>query len=192
MGKKNLEVLLTENVVKLGDMGDVVAVKAGYARNCLLPQGLAIMADAATKRQVDVLREQAAKHETEREKQATVIKAKLHGYRISIAAKVAHDDVLFGSVGTRDVVRALEQGGFVVDPRQVHMHENLKRVGEYEVTVQLHRSVEAVIKVAVLNADPQGSTMDEALAEQPKAQDQGKAKAKATATAKDENEEGQR
>lgn len=165
---KTIEVLLTKPVLKLGSMGDIVAVKPGYARNYLLPQGLAMAASGAAKRQVEVLQEQARKLAMEQEGQAAALKKELDGVAIQIAAKVAHDDVLFGSVGIRDIVKSLSASGMNVDQRQVHLHESFKKLGKYEVLVKLHSNVEATITVEVVNDNPDGPGLDEALAAQTK------------------------
>jgi len=160
-----IEVLLVDDVLKLGNMGDIVRVKSGYARNCLLPQGRAILASAAAKRQVEVLQAKAAANETNRAVKAQALKKELDGFSVQIAAKVAHDRHLFGSVGIRDIVRALSAGGFDIDQRQVHLHENFKELGTYEVLIKLHTEVEATITVEVVDADPQGKALDEVLEE---------------------------
>ncbi|MDA3962112.1 MAG: 50S ribosomal protein L9 [Planctomycetota bacterium] len=160
---KTIDVLLTKPVMKLGTMGEVVSVKAGYARNYLLPQGFAILADGAAKRQIEVLQQQAKQLAQKHEAQAAVLKKELDGISLQIAAKVAHDNVLFGSVGIRDIVKALAANDVKVDPRQVHLHENFKNLGSYEVTVRLHSNVEATIKVQVVNDNPDGVGLDEAL-----------------------------
>ena len=169
---KTVEVLLTRPVLKLGSMGDIVAVKPGYARNYLLPQGLAIPASGAAKRQVEVLQEQARQLEMEQEGKAAVLKKELDGMSIQIAAKVAHDDVLFGSVGIRDIVKALAGNGVELDPRQVHLHESFKKTGRYQVLIKLHANVDSTITVEVVNDNPEGPGLDETLADQNQDQDQ--------------------
>ena len=166
---KTIEVLLTKPVLKLGSMGDIVAVKPGYARNYLLHQGLAVPASGAAKRQVEVLREKARQLEMENEGRAAVLKKELDGISVQIAAKVAHDNVLFGSVGIRDIVRSLESNGVQIDPRQVHLHESFKNLGKYEVLIKLHANVESTITVEVVNDNPDGPGLDETLADEAKA-----------------------
>jgi len=165
MGKKNIDVLLTSDVLKLGNMGDIVAVKAGYARNYLLPEGLAVPAGSAAKRQVEGLRARAQEVDAERGKQASTLKQRLDGTTVRVAARVAHDDMLFGSVGVRDIVDALAEKDIAVDPRQVHLHQSFKHLGRYEVTIALHRDVEATITLEVVNADPNAPSLDEVLEE---------------------------
>jgi large subunit ribosomal protein L9 len=161
---KNVEILLTEDVLKLGTMGDIVSVKAGYARNHLLPYGKAIPASSAAKRQIEVLRERAAKNAAEQEGRALAAKKTLEGLTVEIAAKVSHDRHLFGSVGTLEIVAAMADKGHKLDPRQVHLHENFKELGSYTVLLKLFRTVDVNITVNVVDADPQGQSMDEVLA----------------------------
>jgi len=112
-----------------------------------------------------VLRERAAAAEEEAGGRAAQLKKKVDGLALDIPAKVSHDDHLFGSVGTRDIVNALAEKGFELDPRQVHLHENFKRLGRYEVVLGLHRDVHAQIAVNVVDVDPQGRDLDEVIAE---------------------------
>ena len=161
---KQIEVLLQNDVLKLGHMGDVVKVKPGYARNYLLPHGLAILANGAAKRQIEVLRQRAAVANEERAKEARTIKQKLDGKVVKVLAKVAHDNVLFGSVGIRDILKALLADGIQLDPRQVHLHENFKQLGRYQVEIGLHDQVSSQITLEVGNEDPNGMSLDEVLA----------------------------
>jgi large subunit ribosomal protein L9 len=158
------EILLVQDVLKLGNMGDVVRVSPGYARNYLFPYGLAIPADGAAKRQIDVLREKAAKSEVERETKANVLKKTMEGMSIQIASRVAHADELFGSIGTKDIVNALAKSGVSVDGKQVHLHDKIRKLGRYQIEVRLHRNVEVIINLEVVNSDPNAPSLDETLA----------------------------
>ncbi len=160
-----IEVLLTDNVLKLGAMGDIVRVKAGFARNYLMPQGKAILASRAAKRQIEVLQQRALEADRESREAAQATKRELDGLSIQIAARVAHDRHLFGSVGIRDIVAKLADGGITIDPRQVHLHESFKELGRYEVLLKLHSDVEATIVVEIVNADPNAGDMDDVIAE---------------------------
>ena len=151
---RTIEVLLKDNIFKLGSMGDIVTVKPGYARNYLLPQGLAVLANTAAKRQIEKLRERAAEVEAADRASAESLQKQLSGLSIEISARVAHDDVLFGSVGTRDIAAAVNANGFDVSANQVHLHESLKSLGTYNVFIGLHKGVEASISVSVINANP--------------------------------------
>lgn len=161
---RRTEVLLVKDVLKLGNMGDIVRVAPGYARNYLFPYGLAVLADQATKRQIEVLREKAARHESEREAQARALAARLEGATVQIAQRVSHDDELFGSVGTREIVQALAKLGVQVDSKQVHLHDRIRRLGRYPVEVSLHKSVAVTVTVEVVNSDPNAPSLAETLA----------------------------
>lgn len=162
---KNIEILLTRNVFKLGNMGDIVSVRPGYARNFLIPSGAAILANQAAKRQVEILRERAAKINAAEQSEAESLKRQLDGVSVQIAANVSHDKELFGSVGVRDIVEALERSGFTVDTKQVNLHENFKQLGVYAVEIQLHDEVRAQVSVEIVNSNPEGPGLDETLAE---------------------------
>ena len=161
---KNVDVLLKEDVLKLGSMGDIVSVRPGYARNFLIPYGHAIPASQAAKRQIELLREQAQKRQAELEGQALSQKKKIDGLSVQIAAKVSTGTALFGSVGTREIVAALAKSGYNIDPKQVHLHESFKSLGKYSVVIRLFKEVDATIEVEVVDADPQGTTMEEVIA----------------------------
>ncbi len=158
------EILLVKDVLKLGNMGDVVRVSPGYARNYLFPYGLAIAADGAAKRQIDVLREKAAKSEVEREAKANTLKKTMEGLSIQIAARVSHADELFGSIGTKELVAALAKSGFEVDGKQLHLHDKLKKLGKYQIEVRLHKNVAVNVTLEIVNSDPNAPAMSEALA----------------------------
>ena len=161
---KRKEVLLVQDVLKLGNMGDIVRVSPGYARNYLFPYAMAIPAGAAAKRQIEVLREKAAKSETEREAKALGLKKGMEGMTIQLAARVAHDTELFGSIGTREIVAALAKSGIEIDPKQVNLHDKLKRLGVYNVEIRLHKSVPVTIRLEIINIDPNAPALSETLA----------------------------
>ncbi len=162
---RNIEVLLTKNVLKLGSMGDLVNVKPGYARNYLFPSGSAIPANAAAKRQIEILRERAAVQSAQQKEQAEVVKKQLDGMSIQIEANVSHDDQLFGSVGIRDIVSALATSGVTIDQKQVHLHESIRQLGTYSIKIELVKDVIATISLEVVNKDPEAAGLDEVLAE---------------------------
>lgn len=158
------EVLLVKDVLKLGNMGDLVRVSPGYARNYLFPYGFAIAADGAAKRQIDVLREKAAKSDAEREQKAIALKKTIEGMTVQIAARVSHDDELFGSIGTKDLVAALAKSGVEVDGKQVHLHEKLKKLGKHQIELKLHRNVSVAVTLEIVNSDPNAPSLAEAMA----------------------------
>ncbi|MBA3698885.1 MAG: 50S ribosomal protein L9 [Planctomycetes bacterium] len=158
------DVLLVQDVLKLGNMGDVVRVSPGYARNYLFPYALAIPSDAAHKRQIDVLREKAAKSEAEREVKARAQAKTMQGVSIQIAARVSHGNELFGSIGTKELVAALAKSGVEVDGKQIHLHDKLKKLGKYQIDVRLHKNVAVEVTLEIVNSDPNAPTMTETLA----------------------------
>jgi large subunit ribosomal protein L9 len=187
---KRQEVLLVQDVLKLGNMGDLVRVPPGYARNYLYPYGMAIPAGAAHKRQIEVLREKAAKSEAEREAKAKGMSARMQGLVVQVAARVAHDDELFGSIGTREIVAALSAKGIVVDGKQVHLTDKLRKIGRFPIEVRLHKNVPVTITVEVVNSDPNALSLDETLAAVAAKREAEKAARKAAKTAPKEGEEG--
>ena len=163
MAKKH-EILLVEEVLKLGSMGDVVKVSPGYARNYLFTHALAIPASGAAKRQIEVLREKAAKSDADREGKALGLKKSMEGTTIQVAARVAHDIELFGSIGTKEIVNALAKAGVEVDPKQVHLTDKINRLGVYSIEVRLHKKVAVTVKLEVVNSDPNALSLAETLA----------------------------
>ena len=158
------DVLLVQDVLKLGNMGDVVRVSPGYARNYLFPFALAIPSDSAHKRQIDVLREKAAKSEAEREVKARAQAKTMQGVSIQIAARVSHDHELFGSIGTKEIVAALSKSGVEVDGKQIHLHDKLKKLGKYQIDVRLHKNVAVEVTLEIINSDPNAPTLAETMA----------------------------
>ncbi len=183
---KRTEVLLVQDVLKLGNMGDIVRVPPGYARNYLYPYAMAIPASGAAKRQIEVLREKAAKSEAEREAKANVQKKTVDGMTIQIAARVAHETELFGSIGAKEIVAALAAKGVKLDTKQVHVHDKFRRLGRYAVEVRLHKNVPATINVEVVNSDPNAPSLDETLAQVAKEREAKAAAAKAKSEGKGE------
>jgi large subunit ribosomal protein L9 len=129
MAKKQ-EVLLIQDVLKVGNMGDIVKVAPGFARNYLFPYAAAVPASQAHKRQVEVLRERAAKNESEREAKARVLLKSFTGLVVQIGAKLAHDDELFGSVGAKEIATAISAKLKIdIDQKQIHLHDRFRRIG---------------------------------------------------------------
>jgi large subunit ribosomal protein L9 len=163
MAKKQ-DVLLVKDVLKLGNMGDVVKVAPGYARNFLYPERLGIPASQSQKRQVEVLRERATKNEADREVKALALKKSVDGMTVQLSARVAHDIELFGSIGTKEIVAALAKKGIEVDSKQVHLTDKIRKLGVYPIEVRLHKSVAAEIKIEIINSDPNAPTLEETMA----------------------------
>jgi large subunit ribosomal protein L9 len=144
-----MEVILREHVENLGRRGDVVKVAEGYARNFLLPRKLALAVTEANKRQIERERKMAEVRELEEKTQAEAFASRLAGLEIAIARRVGENDTLYGSVTSADIVQALEKQGVAIDKRKVQLAEPIKQLGEFTVSVKVHREVTAQLKVAV-------------------------------------------
>ncbi len=146
-----MEIILMEKVVNLGNLGDVVKVKDGYARNFLIPQGKAKRATKANMEAFAARKAELEKVAAEKLAAAQARAEKLSGFELTIAQKAGVDGRLFGSVTNVDIAEALQAQGFDVARSEVRMPEGpFKAVGEYELTLALHSDVETQIKVSVV------------------------------------------
>ena len=145
-----MEVILREHVDNLGRRGEVVKVADGYARNYLLPRKLALLATEGNKQQIERERAKFEAREQEEKKGADTLAARMTGIELEIARKVGETEVLFGSVTSSDVADALIAKGFEVDRRKLNLPEPIKKLGEYDVPLRLHRDVTVPIKVKVV------------------------------------------
>ena len=146
-----MEVILLEKIANLGELGQVVKVKDGYARNFLIPQGKAKRATDANLKEFEARREELERAQNEQLAKAKERGAKLDGLTVQITQKAGPDGRLFGSVTNYDIVEALQKQGHEVERSQVRMPQGpLKQVGEFPIEVSLHTDVEVTIKVAVL------------------------------------------
>jgi large subunit ribosomal protein L9 len=144
-----MEVVLLERVAKLGQMGEVVNVKQGYARNYLLPQGKALRATAANLKRFETDRAQLEARNLELRKEAEAVAAKLDGKSFVVIRSASDGGALYGSVTTRDVADAATAGGFTLERRQVELNAPIKELGLHKVLVALHPEVAATIMVNV-------------------------------------------
>ncbi len=146
-----MQVILMEKVANLGNLGDVVRVKDGFARNFLLPQGKAKRATEANIAAFEVQRAALEKAQAEALARAQERGAKLDGLTLQIAQKAGVDGRLFGSVTNYDIVEALKAQGHEVERAMVRMPEGpLKQVGDYEIQIQLHTDLVVTVKISVL------------------------------------------
>jgi large subunit ribosomal protein L9 len=145
----HMEVLLCDDVDNLGHRGQVVKVRAGYGRNYLLPQGLALEATAGNKRMIDEQRRILAKREKREKETAQGQADSLNGFEIHFNRRVGEHGVLYGSVTALDIVDALKEKGFQVERRRVALREPIKSIGEYQISIKLHREVSPLVKVVV-------------------------------------------
>jgi large subunit ribosomal protein L9 len=146
-----MQVILLEKVTNLGDLGDVVKVKDGFARNFLIPQGKAKRATEANLKAFEARRTELEKAQAEQLAKARERGAKLEGLTLQIVQKAGPDGHLFGSVTNFDIVELLEKQGHEVERSQVRMPVGpLKQVGEFPIQLQLHTDVIVTVNVAVL------------------------------------------
>ncbi len=144
-----MEVILREDVEKLGNRGQVVKVAAGYARNFLLPKRLAVAATESNKKIVEQERQAHLRREAKLKGEAEDLGKLLTGVSVTITQKAGENDQLFGSVTAKDVTDALAARNFTIDRRKVQLDEPIKQLGEYKVPVRLHKDVTAEVTVVV-------------------------------------------
>lgn len=144
-----MQIILQEDVDKLGTRGEVVNVAPGYARNFLLPRKLAIEATPGAMKQLERIRGSLAK-KTATERDAAQKQAELLGaVTVRFARKAGENDQLFGSVTSADVADALKVQGFGLDKRQIQLTDPIKVLGEYQVTAKIYQEISAAVKVIV-------------------------------------------
>jgi len=145
-----MEVILREHVDNLGRRGDLVKVADGYARNYLLPRKLALLATDGNKKVIEREKVKFDVQEAEEQKVAQALADRLATVEIEIARKVGETDALFGSVTNADIAEALAAKGFDIDRRKIQLYEPIKKIGEVEVPIKLHRDVVVTLKVKVV------------------------------------------
>ena len=144
-----MDVILLERVAKLGQMGETVKVRSGYARNFLLPRGKALRATEANKKHFDTQRAQLEARNLERRKEAETVGEKLNGQSFIILRQSGETGVLYGSVSTRDLAEIMTQNGFTVDRNQIALNQPIKTIGLHNVPVALHPEVEVHVTINV-------------------------------------------
>ena len=146
-----MEVILLEKIANLGNLGDKVAVKAGYARNFLLPFGKATPATADNVAAFEARRAELEKIAAEKKAEAEARADKLADLTVTIAANAGEEGKLFGSIGTRDIADAVTAAGVAIEKSEVRLPDGaLRNVGEFDVVVQLHTDVETTVKLVVV------------------------------------------
>jgi large subunit ribosomal protein L9 len=144
-----MQVVLLERVAKLGQMGEVVQVRDGYARNFLLPQGKALRATGANLKRFETERAQLEARNLELKKEAEMVAGKLDGRSFVVIRSASDGGALYGSVTTRDVAEAATAGGFSLDRRQVTLDQPIKELGLHPISIALHPEVTATISINV-------------------------------------------
>jgi large subunit ribosomal protein L9 len=148
-----MEVILREEIEKLGRRGDVVKVAAGYARNFLLPKRLAVAANESNKKIVEQEKQAYLRRESKEIGDANDLAKMMGSVEVTITQKAGENDQLFGSVTAQDIVAALEKAGYTIDRKKVNLAEPIKALGDYKVTVKLHREVAVELPVHVIKEE---------------------------------------
>jgi large subunit ribosomal protein L9 len=148
-----MDVILREDIDKLGARGELVKVAPGYARNFLLPNKMAVAATASNKKIVEQERQAHLRREAKVEGEAKDLGKMLGAVAITISQKAGENDQLFGSVTSKDIAEALEKQGYTIERRKIVLDEPIKTLGEFKVPVRLHREVTAEITVHVVKED---------------------------------------
>ena len=144
-----MEVILREDIAKLGARGEVVKVANGYARNFLLPKRLAVLANDSNRKIVEQERHAHLRRDAKLKGEAEELAKLVTGVSVTIAQKAGENDQLFGSVTSKDIAEALEKQNYTIDRRKIQLADPIKQIGEYKVPVRLHRDVTIEIPVVV-------------------------------------------
>ncbi len=145
----NTTILLREDIEALGGRGEIVKVKAGYARNYLLPQGLASLATKGNVKQIELERTALLKRAAEERSTAEAQKEQMSTIALAFERKAGDGGTLFGSVTSMDIAEALQAKGYEIDRRKINLRDAIKETGEYTVKVKLHREVTLEIPVTI-------------------------------------------
>jgi large subunit ribosomal protein L9 len=152
-----MQIILLERVPKLGQMGDVVNVRPGYARNFLIPQGKALRATKAAIGDFDKRRSQLEARNLERKQEAQQLAAKIDGQTAVVLRQASETSHLYGSVNARDIATAVTEAGISLDKQQIRLEEPLKMLGLHKVTVALHPEVEVTVTVNVARSQEEAN-----------------------------------
>jgi large subunit ribosomal protein L9 len=148
-----MELILREDIDKLGQRGQLVKVTSGYARNYLLPRKLAVAANESNKKIVEQERQAHLRRETKVVGEAQELAKLMSAVDVTIAQKAGENDQLFGSVTAGDIVVALEKLGYTIDRKKVQLDDPIKTLGDFKVTVKLHRGVSLELPVHVVREE---------------------------------------
>ncbi len=148
-----MEVILKEDVAKLGARGEVVNVAEGYGRNYLLPKKLAVQATKANKAVIEQMKASSVRKVAKEKGDAELLAKQFDGVSLQFTRKAGEHDALFGSVTSADIAHELEARGFQIDRRKIELDQPLKALGEFNVPLKLHKEVTVQIKVAVVKQE---------------------------------------
>lgn len=144
-----MEIILKQDVEKLGHKNDIVSVRPGYANNCLIPQGYATLATPSAKKVLAENLRQTAHKETKLRDDASAIAAKLEAIELSISARASEGGKIFGSVSSAQIAEALEAKGFAIDKKSISC-DTIKEVGSFEASVKLYKDIKATVKFTIV------------------------------------------
>lgn len=144
-----MQIILQEDVDKLGNRGEVVTVAEGYARNFLLPRKMALEATTGNMKRLEKMRSAFAKKESVERGDAQTLAGLLADVSLELTRKSGENDQLFGSVTNADISEALAAKGFTIDKKKIALAEPIKTIGDFEIPVRLHREINATVKLAV-------------------------------------------
>lgn len=159
-----MDIILMQRVEKLGQMGDVVAVKPGYARNYLLPQGIAVRANKENLAKFEAERAQLEAANLERRKEAEAVAEKMEGLSVIIIRAASESGQLYGSVTSRDIAEAVTNAGFTVDRGQVVVERPVKTLGVFDFRIRLHPEVDATVSVNVAQSEEEAQAQADRVA----------------------------
>lgn len=145
-----MEVILKEDINKLGYKDDVVTIKAGFGRNFLIPQGKAILATASAKKQLEETLRQRSHKEAKLVEELTALASKLKGLTLKVEAKVGENGKIFGSVSNVQLADAIKKNGLDVERKAITLKSDVKTVGKYEASVKLHKTIVETIEFEVV------------------------------------------
>lgn len=148
-----MEVILREDVEKLGNRGQLVKVTSGYARNFLLPRRLAVAATAANKKIVEQEREAHLRREAKEKAAAEDLAKIMSSVTVTFTQKAGEQDQLFGSVTAKDIAEALEKQNYTIERRKIHLQEPIRQLGEFKIPVRLHKDVTIEVTVQVVKEE---------------------------------------
>jgi len=174
-----MEVILLERIEKLGQMGEVVKVKPGYARNFLLPQKKALRASKDNLTYFDTQRAQLEANNLHRRDEAQAVAARMDGIKVLLVRQAGESGQLYGSVSGRDLADAIKAAGFTIERRQVNLDNPIKTLGTYAVRVSLHPEVALIVAVTIARSQEEAeraaaaaSAASAPVAEEPEAEDE--------------------
>lgn len=148
-----MKVILKDDIKNLGNCGEIVEVKGGYARNYLIPKNLAAPATEGYLKSIDEIRKQKAIRDNKRKREAEKLKDKLEKVSLTAEVLVGEEDKVFGSVTAANIASLLAEQGFTIDKRMIHLEESIKALGVYTIPIKLEKEVVANVKLWVVKKE---------------------------------------